>query len=582
MGRPYRLFSTYYYFIPISLFIFLFSFGCDRTDSPDSLGIAPGNDPEIVSTLISPHWAFESTMFHAVRVQLAVPEELQQKLLTGHTQHPDAALLLESIDNQRPPVLIELRDDGNTSVLSDAPGYLDFYSGDLAPSDLVYSARLNARFTPVEGEFLATFAIGYLFDTRYALEGAPPLSRDRYVDFLLEAVDTLTVGIIDITPTAMEYETYPFWAFQSDLLRTIRIVVDLPDYVLEFIRTGEIDPPCAAASIERTDGVNEGIILFALLDDGNTTIIDNPPMYQSNRSGDASKGDLVYTARINSLFSQSTGEYAITYAAGDLTDTEFEIPNDDGEVKIPTWNYATIADTFNVLVNEPPQIVSFNVPTELPAGFDEQVWEAIVKDGDSSEGDVVSGVRLHILLDDDDLKQLDFSSEDGESWTLTVDASLAAGLVTETYAFEVSTQDRCDIPAEPFTKQVWLENSAPLILNLESPDTVERPLEGVNTYEFHLEAADLQGLGDIAGVRYLVRQPPPAQDFISDPDYLLFDDGTHEDDVAGDGIYSSGFTTTSQNHVFGPYTFRFIVTDRANNESEPYDKVIEFVDYRGD
>ncbi|MBZ0265694.1 hypothetical protein K8I28_13605 [bacterium] len=579
-----RQFATFFqtkYSLKIFLLlgVLLLVLGCSEDSSTNPSGTSDNSTPHIKNSDTPELWVINSTRFHNLRVSLEVPEFMRDAILSGDAAPPNAVAQISELTGMADfqPIYIPLRDDGNQTTYNDLAPYISPLSGDLISKDFTWSAKINSRFTEVEGEYVVTYAIGNLAARAFEA-GILPDEAPSSFNFFLETSDTLNIGIIDITPTTLEVKTPDFWQYNSDFFRTIEATITLPSYVKNFITSGEILAPRISATFYNPNDPAGSSYIVELLDEGGDSTRTNPPQYLAERSGDVLSGDFTYTAQVNSLFASDEMEYFVVYAAGDLTDTDYEPPEDLLE-NTPTNNFKTAQDTITVLANNPPSIVEFEFPDSLKSAFEVMNWRVVLADSDLPIGDYIDFVKLSFMLDSVVEKEVEFEKISDEEWEFTAQSSFSAGLLTGDYDLELVASDRFNA-TDTLRTSVWLENSAPVILTLTAPDTVVRPLEGENVYYFFCDIDDGQGLEDISRVEYLVRSPQSDQ-FVSNVDWELKDDGEDPDQRSGDGVFSAGFLTRPENSNFGPYVFRFIGTDSAGYISEPYDKIIEFVENPG-
>ncbi len=377
-----------------------------------------------------------------------------------------------------------------------------------------------------------------------------------------------------VTAALDSVETPAFWIYHSRILRPLRVTLSLPADQRTALQRGSLSPPAVAVRITPPGG--GAVIVLPLKDDGGVPSLTGLPSFVDQHSGDLIPGDLVYSIRLDAGFADSPGTFLVTYAAGDLAGTPFD-PAEPGEQD--TTGLALFRDTLVVAENNPPDILSFNVPDSLHSGFDEQVWTAEVTDPDEDGGDYVTRVELELALEEVPVRTVQFAGAGAHVWTFNASADFAAGLSTGDYRFRLSATDRFEAGSAPVDTIVWVENAPPVLSELAAPDTVVRPLEGQNVYTFSLRVEDEQGQGDIAEVVYLAVSPQG--DTLESPDFTLQDLGQTPDETAGDGTWSAGFITVPENSNFGTWTFLFVARDRGGNESAPLEKSIEFVDNPG-
>jgi hypothetical protein len=99
--------------------------------------------------------------------------------------------------------------------------------------------------------------------------------------------------------------------------------------------------------------------------------------------------------------------------------------------------------------------------------------------------------------------------------------------------------------------------TAPVISNLVAPDTVAIETQKVLIF-LSVQVNDTLGLQDIKSVFFNSLSPPDDQPSSGNP-FIMYDDGTHGDAVAGDGIYSLIVELLPPPTVVpkGTYTFEF-------------------------
>lgn len=237
-------------------------------------------EPEISSIQTPGRWVINSHRYHLVRLQLDLPESVREDVLLHVLAPPTVLAVIQPLDNEDdPPVVIQLLDDGSQVSRFNEPDYMDSLSRDAVPGDFSYSASINSRFTAVEGDFEFQFLAGDFSGTPYEGDILYP-SELPPVGFLVETSDTVNVGIIDLTPSEMNVSVGRYWSFGSDYYRLLTVDIQLPLYVLEFIESGEIEPPEVTARIWREGQPEEQGVLFQLLDDGGAEQPVSPPFFQ--------------------------------------------------------------------------------------------------------------------------------------------------------------------------------------------------------------------------------------------------------------------------------------------------------------
>lgn len=127
---------------------------------------------------------------------------------------------------------------------------------------------------------------------------------------------------------------------------------------------------------------------------------------------------------------------------------------------------------------------------------------------------------------------------------------------------EDRNQNKSELLSDTLRVKAGRENlppvlSEPLIPNVLRADSVESALISVRV-------ADPEGLSDIERVVYQIYPPTQPRPLLEE---VLFDDGTHGDAFAADGIYSRQIDSGFAGGKPGLYSFRFEAKDRAGNKS---------------
>jgi len=108
------------------------------------------------------------------------------------------------------------------------------------------------------------------------------------------------------------------------------------------------------------------------------------------------------------------------------------------------------------------------------------------------------------------------------------------------------------------------QNSPPVILNLQAPDSVQLPQTGSVVFDMSVDASDPDGLNDVAEVFF---QSLASSD--STFKFQLKDDGNTQvsgDITSGDGTYSIRIQLDSTDKT-GPFPFRFKAIDKSGAAS---------------
>ncbi len=107
-------------------------------------------------------------------------------------------------------------------------------------------------------------------------------------------------------------------------------------------------------------------------------------------------------------------------------------------------------------------------------------------------------------------------------------------------------------------------NLPPSITEISMPDTIVRPEIGINELLIYLSVDDPNGVHDVTSAYFQVKNNTTG---LWSTDYPMNDEGETGDQVAGDGIFSTGLNISSANSAATNY-FRFRVKDTAANFSE--------------
>ena len=371
-----------------------------------------------------------------------------------------------------------------------------------------------------------------------------------------------------VEPTIDSVSVPEYWVYESLRFRDLHVYLSLPDEQFQAIRQGDMTAPTVLVSISEL-GIETPNVQFAMYDDGGNRELDAPLAFQDNHSGDLVPLDLVYSGRMNATFAELEGQFQLVFTA-----TWQSSSNDNQKM-------TTLTDTVLVEVNSPPVISNFSYSDSLHAGFEEQVWSVTVADPDVIRGDAVDEVQL-LLIGDDTSKEYLFTPAGGDNWTFTLRASFAASKPTAEYTVQITASDRYNQAAEPLERLVWIENTAPMISDLATPDTVYRP-EGdnppPNLYDMFITVDDLQGQEDIDVVNYIVIDPNGG--ITENNDFVFNDLGDEPDAVAHDGRWGHRFQVPSSVSNFGTYGFIFTAYDLAGNRSEDIYKAIELLNTGG-
>jgi len=143
------------------------------------------------------------------------------------------------------------------------------------------------------------------------------------------------------------------------------------------------------------------------------------------------------------------------------------------------------------------------------------------------------------------------------------------------YDFTFKAKDNSGTESNQIVQKVKIVgNEAPQLSNLVAPDSLEA---GKDSAFFSVMVTDPQGPVDIAAVYLDIEHPTSPWN----PDTTsLFDDGTHGDTTAGDGIYSLFTEPPPEYALNGNYEYIFRAKDIKGKRSEALTKVIKVIGNR--
>ncbi|HFB67805.1 MAG TPA: hypothetical protein ENJ66_02490 [Calditrichae bacterium] len=222
-------------------------------------------------------------------------------------------------------------------------------------------------------------------------------------------------------------------------------------------------------------------------------------------------------------------------------------------------------DTVAIIRSTPPKLLQVTAPDTLQSGVARFAFVATVSDSDGFEDILfvlVEGWRDNQRFFTDTLATADPAQE---TFTLTGDSTFAAekqGL----YQLRFAARDRSGNWSNTLERNIFIENTPPVVAQTVMPDTVQLPPPG-QQYLIRILARvwDAQGLGDVRTVSFTVQ---PVDGDPGDP-IEMFDNGNTQDngdDVAGDGIFSRIITLNS-NNTAATYLFTFTAEDRVGQVS---------------
>jgi hypothetical protein len=293
---------------------------------------------------------------------------------------------------------------------------------------------------------------------------------------------------------------------------------------------------------------------FRLYDDGELAVHYDNLGFTDSLSGDRVPGDGVFARRVSSRFTEREGEYLLT----------FSLPDSFGVDSL----YAILT----VRRNSEPDITGFTAPDSVPSGGEEAVFSALVGDADGWRD--LANVAI-VKLDGVE-RAWQMTRQDSLLWRWQGEPGIAAGIPTGSYLFVVRAQDYYLTLTGDFVASaiadVWLENLPPVVVSVDGPDTVWIPANDTALFDYRIEVRDDQGIADLDSLLLELSRPddanPDSNVVVWDTTY--FDDGEWLDSLAGDGIYTAGFSATPSNRTGVPFTFRWTPTDRSPQRGESY------------
>jgi hypothetical protein len=285
------------------------------------------------------------------------------------------------------------------------------------------------------------------------------------------------------------------------------------------------------------------------------------PMYDDGDAGNVGSGDVIAFDHIFSATVKGNqlalpqGEYTVVVIAEDV----------NGETRqAPSQNV-------RLFPNQPPEILTVDFPDTITSGMSSTDIFITVNDNDGL-ADI-----LWVLIQGYEETGLPPVFQDtlwnpannSPVFSASIDSSYAARRKGDIQLHFVA-EDRAGDFSGPVTRDVYMENTPPVLLSIQVPDTILIPSSGMNVDTVRAQVTDRQSLMDIQSVYFIsqLRQPDGSLGAPSDPVYLL-DDGSQTgsgDLLAGDGWYSRIIRIESGNTA-GTYLFTFIAIDYVDQES---------------
>lgn len=374
-------------------------------------------------------------------------------------------------------------------------------------------------------------------------------------------------------PTQVESIILPEkMALESDTLTT-----DYP-YIIQVAVSGGYVSGTVSCTIY--DSIENDLGGFTLRDDAGYPVIEGEPEFVSQKSGDVVAGDGIFTRRINSLFTDTEGDFT----------AEFHVFTEDSTVSsVSEYN-------INVYENQPPILSEpDSLPDALESGFSPFSLNITVIDPQGWED--IAQVKFELILDNIPKGTYLMADPDMDSvFTYYMEPSFAAGMGTGDYIFRFSAEDFLgDITCSP-DYPVFIENLPPVLslwkVNPDSiqdstyvgPDTVLiLPDTGeIAELKVTIDVQDPQGQDDIEYVYINYERPPHHQppDSIWTYGYPMADNGLAwdlekylenlpflGDEEAGDGIYTFTKLYTFEADT-GIHKFHFHCFDGAGQAAD--------------
>ncbi len=292
---------------------------------------------------------------------------------------------------------------------------------------------------------------------------------------------------------------------------------------------------------------------FKLLDDGNSQILNDSSNYADSLSGDRFAGDGVFTRYISAHFASSIGVYKFVFKC--INSNYLEVQ--------PCSIYVQVRE------NTRPFIVRFNTPDSLGLFND---FYAIVQDSEGAfDITLVNLVRKEAYFRTEAVYSM--TQVDDTTWFWRSSAGVGAGLCTGYYPWSVRVADWTLRQFNQFVECVpvliYFENSPPIVNSVSGPDTIWLVSNERVIFHYLIDVKDPQTALDLDTL--LLTISDPEKEIIN---FTYFDDGglingTSFDSIAGDGIYTAGFSVDSTSRTNVWFTFTWIPTDRSPQRGSP-------------
>jgi hypothetical protein len=239
------------------------------------------------------------------------------------------------------------------------------------------------------------------------------------------------------------------------------------------------------------------------------------------------------------------------------------------------------------LINAAPKVLSAAVPDTLFSGSQPLLFSVAVQDSNDIED--VTSVIMRLKRDGSEISSafLEFQSKtapDSGVFGAFFDSTFAAER-DSLYTLEFSAVDLSDDVSNVLTKPILLENKAPFLYEIEMPDSLKLPSQGLESAFVTIHCNDPQSLADVDSVYFFSLKPDST--FANNGNPLpMVDNGLPfnpsnpfvetGDLVANDGIYSLTIFLDAT-ALTGRYVFSFFARDKVGNlTAGPVDSLIVF------
>jgi hypothetical protein len=302
---------------------------------------------------------------------------------------------------------------------------------------------------------------------------------------------------------------------------------------------------------------------FALLDDGNSTLLSDPP-YASPTSGDIAAHNGTFTRSINGrlLADGVTGNYNFVFSI---------MQNGIG-----LSNFAMPVRIENV---QPCRILSWPPITDFPECSDPITMEILMFRDPVDHVDSVQVELLQTGVSNPFRGVLNFEPITVDTtWRAVFDPTMfscAASTPLANYQLTYTAKTRFGMSAIQTVEITSFTNHLPVLSNSLLPDTVYRPVSPTqtDTIPITVDLNDCELAGEIYyyGVHF-DRARDNMSNWSSDPLYYLRDDGLAGDVTAGDGRFTVALTIIRADTLpDNMYYFRFYAVECAPpNDTSAY------------